>query len=113
MEGFRPTVALWGEVNILTLSLVENLLSNFCKVKIICYEKEKWESSLAHISQQNYLSTQSFEDLNKETSADYIIVDNFLLNFDLGEIKKAQEFSFKTSAKTIFLLPSSTNSDND
>ena len=113
MEGDRPTVILLGEVNILTLSLVENLLSNFCRVKIFAQEKEKWESSLAHISQQNYLSTQSFEDLNKETSADYIIVDNLLLNLDLGEIKKAQEFSLKTSAKTIFLLPYSTNSDND
>lgn len=113
MEPERPTVVLLADANVLTLSLVENLLANFCKVKIISYEKEKWENSLSHISQKNYLSTQDLEDLDRESFADYIIVDNFSLGLTTTQIKKAQDFSFKTSAKTIFLLPYSTNTPTD
>src|SRR4030042_4510130 len=100
-EEFRPTVLLMCDPDGLGISLVEKLLTNFCRIKIYSKEKEKWEKLISHISQQRFLEITS----DPTGRIEYFLFLDEALSKKIGDYEEAIEVGRRLKSKTLFVLP--------
>lgn len=113
MDGQKPLVALCAEPNALSISLVENLLANFCEIKIFTGSENVWRKKLVHVSLKNLLSFNLLSELETLKTADYFILDNVSLDVGISDVKKILDFLKENYSKGIFLLPYCFDSTED
>lgn len=96
----RPVVTIFSEPNSLALSLVENLLSNFCNVNIVGSDYFVWKSLIKHLEQSGHVIVFNLDNYLPSAS-------NYVVSF--GDHDIPDEIIRKTSninnSKTITLLP--------
>jgi len=100
-EEFRPTVLLRCDPDGLGISLVEKLLTNFCRIKIYSKEKEKWQKLTSHISQQRFLEITSAP----TGRIDYFLFLDEALDKKVGDYEEAIELGRRLKSKNLFVLP--------
>lgn len=93
----RPLVGLFSGPNSLAVSLVENLLANFCRVEIVSNDKKNWIKRLEHIQMQGLVNISS-EKLARKDDFDYAIF------IDLPP-QKAIDYSQQKQVKILTILP--------
>lgn len=103
-EEFRPTVLLSCNPDGLGISLVEKLLTNFCRVKIYSKEIEKWQSITSHINQKNFLEITS----DPKGEMDYFLFVDYYLTHNLKDYEEAILLGKKFRTKNLFVLPYAT-----
>ena len=102
---YRPTVAIFSEPGGLSVSLVEKLLANFCKVVLVADDIKGWEEATAHISQKNFLEIVTLP----EVSPEYIVFIDLDLAKKTSDYEKLIRLYSKSAAKVLVVLPYSFN----
>lgn len=102
----RPTVKIYSSANYFTLSLLDGLLSQFCKVEIVTKEQERWRQLTKYLIDNNSFTINSENEQDKH--CDYII-GCFIDEIDLDIIKNVIKEASQLSTKTIFIFPYNQN----
>ncbi|MCX6705896.1 MAG: DUF4012 domain-containing protein [Candidatus Woesebacteria bacterium] len=74
----RPTVFLFSESDAFSLYVLENLLSNLCRVIVFSNDVKVWEKFTSHITKTNYLIFESVKNCKKYPKPDYFLMVDFL-----------------------------------
>lgn len=102
----RPLVALAAPPNALGLSLLEDLLANFCRVKIFCEDKRGWQDFLEGLSSAEAIEiSTSLHPENDGLFSYAICLEKVSENLD----RFIQAFK-EQSVKTLFVFPLSSES---
>ena len=104
---YRPTVAIFSEPGGLSVSLVEKLLANFCKVALVSDDIKGWEEVTAHITQKNFLEIAPVE-----VSPEYIVFIDIDLAKKTSDYEKLIRLYSKSAAKVLVILPYSFSIQN-
>lgn len=104
---YRPTVAIFSEPGGLSVSLVEKLLANFCKVAVIADDPMGWEEATSHITQKNFLEIAPVE-----VSPEYIVFIDIDLAKKTSDYEKLIKLYSKSAAKVLVILPYSFSIQN-
>jgi len=116
----KPLAVIVSEFSALSLSVVENLLANFCQVLIVADDASFWKSSIKHIQTKEDINIVDFNEISVSKSASYLVfVDNYYKKneivsntSDILRIKEAISLSRDHSLKTFFVFPSSIKTDD-
>jgi len=73
----RPTVFLFSEPCAFTLYILENLLSNLCRVVVFSNSVPYWKKFTSHITKTSYLIFDSQKNYNKYPKPDYFLLVDF------------------------------------
>lgn len=104
-----PLVYFFGDPDSLGLSIINNLLSHFCKVKVLTGNTNTWEEKTVFLKDNNLLEIADLNDLVEENFySRYLIFANTNLNRSDREINKAISISRGVVNKKFMLLPYST-----
>ena len=93
----RPLVGLFSEPSCLAVSLVENLLANFCRVEIVSRDKKTWAKKLEHVQSRGLVNISASKGIGKDVF-DYALFLNFLP-------KEVIEYSQQNNIKSLAILP--------
>ncbi len=77
----RPTVFLFSEPCALSLYILENLLSNLCRVVVFSNNVAYWKKFTSHITKTSYLIFDSQKNYNKYPKPDYFLLVDLLKMF--------------------------------
>ena len=83
----RSIVAVFADPNPLSVNLIETLLANFCRVKIISEDKRGWKASTRHLRKNESLDFLG----DKALSFDYAVFISACFNKKLGEVESRKE----------------------
>ena len=102
----RPKIILFSEVSPLAITLTEQLLANYCYIKIVCAETSLWKEGLRHLKENKFLEVHKAQEISQEEPFDYML--SLTLSYDGKKserllIEKAKVFS--TNVKALFILP--------
>jgi hypothetical protein len=102
----RPLVEVFSPPDLLGISLVENLLAYFFRIKIITTQKTKWEEKISHIENKSCLEVIASTKTEAVPEANYTIFNFFRETKDLPLfLNKAADYAIKNRAKTLVILP--------
>lgn len=74
----RPTVFLFSEPCTFSLYVLENLLTNLCRVVVFSNGASVWQKLTSHIAKTSYLIFDSQKNYTKYPRPDYFLMVNFL-----------------------------------
>ncbi len=83
----RSIVAVFADPNPLSVNLIETLLANFCRVKIISEDKRGWKASTRHLRKNESLDFLG----DKALSFDYAVFISACFNKKPGEVESRKE----------------------
>lgn len=96
----RPVVTIFSEPNSLALSLIENLLSNFCRVTLVAKDTNRWRQITDHIKDTSNIVVYPL-DTFVEIRTNYIVIFN-KYSYPKSLIDNLEK---TTSAKAISITP--------
>jgi len=73
----RPTIFLFSEPCALSLYILENLLSNLCRIVVFSNNIPYWKKFTSHITKTGYLIFDSQKNYNKYPKQDYFLLVGF------------------------------------
>lgn len=108
----RPVVALFAETDVLSISLLEQLLANFCRVTVVAENLDLWRESTKHLKDNEFIEIIKIDDLSRLQRADYVIYESLCLNAskktlsqEKKKIDKAVGLAKREDLKALFVLP--------
>ncbi len=107
----RPSVMLVADPSGLSLSVVEQLISSFCKVQIVSSKTDKWKDSLSHIGSWSYITFVLPEERKLIRKFDHAIFISKIFTGELGGSDETELLSDLAStlptnnAEALFIVP--------
>ncbi len=92
----KPLVALFSDANPLSLSIVENLLANFCRVAVFTKEVRPWQEKTFHLKKASSLEVLE-EKMVSKFSPDYLIF------VDLEKMRNVESITKTANIKSLFV----------
>src|SRR4030042_100718 len=81
LEEFeRPTVFLFSEPEGLAISILENLLANYCRVNVFTDNISDWKSLSSHLKENINYSINSYDQLNIKENINYLLYESTLFS---------------------------------
>ena len=118
LEEFdRPTVFLFSEPEGLAISILENLLANYCRVNVFTDNISDWKSLSSHLKENINYSINSYDQLNIKENINYLLYESTLFSKvdsknkklifekEKEKLSKALEIIKEKEARGLFLFP--------
>lgn len=106
-----PTVFLFSSPGIFPLYLVENLLSNLCRVVVFSGDLNVWKKNTSHITKTNNLIIDSKKYFKKYPKPDYFMLVGTYESNQMSLIREANFFSVELNSKGFVIIPQKYVSD--
>jgi len=78
----KPLIGIVSERSGITLSVIENLLSNFCRVNIYSINSEDWKNGLKHLKDNTNVVVNSLEKLGQNGEEVFMFFSLVFSNYD-------------------------------
>ena len=110
----KPIVVIFAEPGGLSLSLLENLLLNLCKVVVVSDNLPEWFKKVEHVNERDSIKFASYETISLETlTPNYIIFvsnsvepsDSFSSQKERAGVAFASAVAEKFLANIVFVFP--------
>lgn len=101
----KPVVVFWSEPNGLAINLVERLLMNFCRIKIVSNNIELWRIKLDHLPNKEAIQHLDKSEVGEIQNTEYLLINDYDLKNNLGELSEIVELSKTRFLKSLILFP--------
>lgn len=101
----KPTVILFSESQALAINVLENLLANFCRVKVFTREIKNWKEKTCHLGKNNNLEFINKKSFSGAGEAEYLIYLD-LYPEDLRKLAEKVKQIAETAGAKGFLITS-------
>ncbi len=108
----KPMVVFWSAPTGLAVNLVERLLMNYCRVKIVNDDIELWKNKLEYLPNKEALTLLNTKEIFNIENTEYLLINDYDLNNGLGVLESLFVLAKERFLKSMILFPYQTTEQN-